>query len=163
VQWARAAGLTVIGTVGTEPGRQLAQEQGAHFVLNHHDSHYLKEILAITEGRGVAVLLEMLADVNLDNDLKVLAPGGRVVIIGCRGTVEINPREAMAREAALLGMLIMKAPEQDLASIHAAIQAGLEKGFLNPVIGKVMPLAEAAAAHQTIIARGAYGKIVLIP
>ncbi len=163
VQWARAVGLTIIGTAGTEAGRQLAKEQGAHFVLDHHDPHYLKEIMALTEGQGVELIVEMLADVNLGNDLTMLAPSGRVVVIGCRGTVEINPRETMGRETALLGMLILKASEQDMASIHAAIQAGLEKGFLNPFIGKVMPLAEAAAAHQKIIAGGAYGKIVLIP
>ncbi len=163
VQWAQAGGLTVIGTAGTEAGCRLVTEQGAPFVLNHHDPDYLKEIMAITEGRGVDIILEMLANVNLGNDLTVLAPNGRVVIIGSRGTVEINPREAMAREAVLLGMLIMNASERDLASIHAAIQAGLEKGFINPVIGKVMPLAEAAKAHAEIMAEGAYGKIVLIP
>jgi len=163
VQWARAAGLTVIGTAGSEAGRHLVSEQGAHFVCNHHDPDYLKEILAITEGRGVDIILEMLANVNLGNDLKILAPDGRIVIIGSRGEVEINPREAMAREATLLGMLIMKASDKEFVSIHAAIAAGLEKGTLNPVVGKTMALGEAARAHREIMSEGSFGKIVLIP
>jgi NADPH:quinone reductase len=163
VQWARAAGLRVIGTAGTEAGRQMVREQGAHFVYNHHDPDYLKEIMAITEGRGVDVILEMLANVNLRKDLTMLAPGGRVVIVGSRGTVEIDPREAMAREATLLGMLIMKASDKDRASIHAAIEAGLEKGCINPLVGRVMALDEAARAHTEIMSESAFGKVVLIP
>lgn len=163
VQWARAAGLKVIGTASTEAGRHLVMEQGAHYVCNHHDPDYLKEIMAFSEGRGVDIILEMLANVNLGNDLTVLAPNGRVVIVGCRGMVEINPREAMAREATLLGMLIMKASDKDLVSIHSAIQAGLEKGVLCPVVGKAMALGDAARAHAEIVSEGAYGKIVLIP
>jgi NADPH2:quinone reductase len=163
VQWARAAGLKVIGTAGTAAGQQLVREQGAHFVCNHNDPDYFKEILSFSEGRGVDVILEMLANVNLGKDLSLLAPNGRIVIIGCRGVVEINPREAMAREATLLGMLIMKASDKDLNSIHAAIEAGLEKGILNPVVGKVMPLGDAGKAHAEIISEGAYGKIILIP
>ncbi len=163
VQWGRAAGLTVIGTAGSEAGYQLVSAQGAHFVCNHHDPGYLKEILAITEGRGVDIILEMLANVNLGNDLKLLAPDGRIVIIGSRGEVEINPREAMAREATVLGMLLMKASDKELASIHAAIAAGLEQGTINPVVGKTMGLAEAAKAHTEIMSGKALGKIVLIP
>ena len=163
VQWARAAGLTVIGTAGTEEGRHLVTEQGAHFVFDHHKSDYLKDIMAVTEGRGVDLILEMLADVNLGKDLTILAPGGRVVIIGCRGEVQINPREAMAREASVLGMLLMKASDKELASIHAAIVAGLEKGTINPVVGRTMGLKEAARAHKEIMSEGAFGKIVLIP
>ena len=163
VQWARAAGLTVIGTAGTEEGRHLVAEQGAHFVFDHQKPDYLKEIIAVTEGRGVDIILEMLANVNLGKDLTILAAGGRVVVIGSRGEVEINPREAMAREATILGMVVMKASDKELASIHAAIAAGLEKGTINPVVGKTMELKEAARAHKEIMSERAFGKIVLIP
>jgi NADPH2:quinone reductase len=163
VQWGRAAGLTVIGTAGSEAGCLLVSKQGAHFVYNHHNPDYLKEILAITEGRGVDIILEMLANVNLGNDLKLLAPDGRIVIIGSRGEVQINPREAMGREATVLGMLLMRASDKELSSIHAAIAAGLEKGTINPVVGRTMGLAEAARAHTEIMSGKSLGKIVLIP
>jgi NADPH2:quinone reductase len=104
VQLARAAGLTVIGTGGTERGRRLVAVQGAHHVLDHHAPGYLDELMKLTGGRGVDVILEMLANVNLAKDLTVLAPKGRVVVIGNRGNIEINPREIMRRDAAVLGL-----------------------------------------------------------
>ncbi|HEX7998118.1 MAG TPA: NADPH:quinone reductase [Pyrinomonadaceae bacterium] len=163
VQLARAAGLTVIGTAGSEQGLQLVKEQGAHHVLNHHEETYLEELSALTDNRGVDVVLEMLANVNLGKDLNVLARGGRVVVIGSRGAVEIDPRAAMNRDAAILGMSLLFAPAADLARIHAALVAGLANGTLRPVVGREMPLADAAAAHRAVLEQGAYGKIVLLP
>jgi NADPH2:quinone reductase len=163
VQLARAAGMTVIGTGGTEEGRRLASEQGAHQVLDHHAPDYLEKALESTQGRGVDIILEMLANVNLGKDLNVLARGGRVVVIGSRGTVEINPRDAMRCEAAILGMIIMNASERETIAIHAALVAGLERGTLRPVVGKDFPLEEAHHAHRILAESSAYGKIVLIP
>jgi NADPH2:quinone reductase len=162
-QLARAAGLTVIGTGGTQEGRRLATEQGAHHVLDHHAPDYLQKLLDLTDGRGVDVVLEMLANVNLDKDLGILARGGRVVVIGNRGRVEIDPRAAMSRDASILCMSLMNAPAHELSRIHAALFAGLEKGTLRPVVGREMPLADAPRAHQAVMEPGAYGKIVLIP
>jgi NADPH2:quinone reductase len=162
VQLARAAGLTVIGTGGTKRGCELVTTQGAHRVLDHHAPGYLDELMKLTLGRGVDVILEMLANVNLAKDLGVLAPRGRVVVIGNRGNIEINPREIMRREAAVLGMMLWNASHQDLASIHAGIVAGLENGSLRPVAGREMPLAAAAQAHRAVMEPGAYGKIVLV-
>lgn len=163
VQLARAFGLTVIGTGGTDEGRRLVTEQGAHHVLDHHAPDYLEEATKLTEGRGVDVILEMLANVNLGRDLTVLARGGRVVVIGNRGTVEINPRDAMGRDASILGMSLMNTPPGELRGVHSAIVAGLENGTLRPVVGQEMPLADAARAHEAVMQPGAYGKIVLIP
>ena len=163
VQLARAAGLRVVGTAGTEEGRRLVSEQGAHEVLDHRAPDYLGQLGGLTGGRGVDVILEMLANVNLDRDLGVLAKGGRVVVIGSRGTVEINPRQAMTRDAAILGMTLFNTSPQELAGIHAALGAGLEAGTLRPVVGRELPLAEAARAHEEVLKPGAHGKIVLIP
>jgi len=163
VQLARAAGMNVIGTGGTERGRKLAAAQGAHYVLDHNSAGYVDELMKLTGGHGVNVVLEMLANVNLAKDLSVLASKGRVVVIGNRGNIEINPREIMRRDAAVLGMVLWNASREDLASIHAGIVAGLENGSLRPVVGKEIPLADAAKAHQAVLEPGAYGKIVLTP
>lgn len=163
VQLARAAGMTVIGTASSEKGQRLVTEQGAHHILNHHESDYLEKVVALTHGRGVDVILEMLANVNLGKDLGILAQGGRVVVIGNRGTIEINPRDAMSRDASILGMILMNASEQELSSIHAALVAGLENGTLRPIVGQEIPLSEAPRAHEAVMKSGAYGKIVLIP
>ncbi len=162
-QLARAAGLMVIGTGGTEEGQRLVAEQGAHHVLDHRAPDYLARLVDLTGGRGVDVVLEMLANVNLDKDLGVLARGGRVVVIGNRGRVEIDPRAAMGRDASILGMSLLNAPAPELARIHAALVAGLESGALRPVVGREMALADAARAHQAVMEPGAYGKIVLFP
>lgn len=163
VQFARAAGLTVIGTGGSEKGRKLLAEQGAHHVLDHGASDHEKQVMAITGGRGVDLITEMLANVNLARDLTMLAPAGRVVVIGNRGTIEINPRDAMARESSILGLTLFAATDSDLVEIHAAIVAGLENGSLRPVVGHEVPLGEAPRAHQLVLEPGAYGKIVLVP
>jgi NADPH:quinone reductase len=163
VQLARAAGMTVIGTGGTERGRGLVVAEGAHHALDHRDPGYLDQLRKLTKGRGVDVILEMLANVNLAKDLSVLALGGRVVVIGNRGNIEINPREIMARNAAVLGMVLWNTSRPDLASIHAGIVAGLENGTLRPVVGRELPLAEASQAHRAVLEPGAHGKIVLVP
>jgi len=163
VQMARARGFTVIGTAGTEKGRKLVLEQGAHHVVDHRVEGYTQEIMALTAGRGVDIILEMLANVNLAKDLTLLALRGRVVVIGNRGSIEINPRATMQRDLSILGFTLMNAGKEELASIHAALVAGLENGTLNPVVGHQMPLAEAARAHQAVMEPGAYGKIVLVP
>ena len=163
VQLARAAGMKVIGTGGTPRGRELAAVQGAHHVLDHRAAGYLDELMKLTGGSGVDVILEMLANVNLAKDLTVLARKGRVVVIGNRGNIEINPREIMRRDAAVLGMTLWNASRPELEGIHAAIVAGLENGSLRPIVGNELPLAKAAQAHRAIMEPGAYGKIVLVP
>lgn len=163
VQLARAVGMKVIGTGGTDEGRALVAKEGAHHVLDHRAPDYLNQVLALTDGQGVDVILEMLANVNLGNDLKILAKLGRVVVIGNRGNVEINPRDAMARDAAILGVMLFNASERDLGSIHAALVAGLENGTLRPVVGRELKLTDAPRAHEAVMEPGAYGKIVLIP
>ncbi|TAK05513.1 MAG: NADPH:quinone reductase [Candidatus Manganitrophaceae bacterium] len=163
VQLGRAAGMILIGTGGSEKGRALVSDQGAHHVLDHRAPGYLDEVRGLTGGRGADVILEMLSNVNLGKDLKVAAEGGRVVIIGSRGSVEINPRDAMSGDLTILGMMLFNATARELASIHAALGAGLENGTLRPVIGEKLPLAEAGRAHREVMEPGSYGKIVLIP
>lgn len=162
VQLARAAELTIIGTAGTDEGRRLVKEQGADHVLNHRDAGYLDQVLDLTGGRGVDVILEMLANVNLGKDLTVLARFGRVVVIGSRGSVEIDPRATMTRDASILGMTLMNVSDVERAGIHAALVAGLENNTLRPVVGRQFKLAEAARAHEAVLEPGAYGKIVLM-
>jgi len=162
MQLARARGIRIIATVGSDEGRDLAAQQGARHIVNHFDADHGDRILALTDARGVDVIIEMLASVNLGKDLPLLSPGGRVVIIGSRGTVEINPRDLMRPETAILGMLVFSASEADQASIHAAIEAGLENGTLDPLISRGMALAEAVEAHRFLETAKPLGKVVLL-
>ena len=163
VQLARARGLTVIGTAGTERGRRLVAEQGAHHVLDHTAAGYLDEVLRLTGNRGVEIILEMLANVNLQKDLGVVAMGGRIVVIGNRGPTEVNARHAMNKDADIRGMALGHATAAQLAGIHAALVEGLRNGTLRPVIAEEIPLAQAPRAHEVVMAGGHHGKVVMVP
>ena len=162
VELARAHGMRVIGTGGTDAGIAAARAHGADVVVNHGAPSYTDEIMRATGGRGVDVVIEMAAHINLDRDLSLLAKYGRIVVVGNRGRIEIDPRQAMGRDAANFGMTLFNASDRDVAEIHAALVAGLSNGTLNPVVGRELPLAEAARAHEAVLAPGALGKIVLL-
>jgi NADPH2:quinone reductase len=163
VQLARAHGCTVIGTGGSEAGRQLVLKEGAHHVLDHTAADYLDQLIKLTGGRGVDAILEMLANVNLDRDLSVLAKFGRVVVVGNRGRIEIDPRQAMVRDADIRGMTLMNVTDPELYAIHRALGAALEAGILRPIIDCEIPLSEAVRAHHEILEGNSRGKIILVP
>lgn len=163
IQIAKANGLRVIGTAGTEQGLELIKSQGVIAALNHRAENYLDALEELTCGQGVDVILEMLANVNLDADLKALAKFGRVVVVGNRGRIEIDPRDTMGKNASIHGMSLFNADATVMNQIHAAVKAGLIDGRYKPVIHSELPLAEAAKAHELVMQEGVYGKIVLIP
>jgi NADPH2:quinone reductase len=163
VELAHARGLTVIGSGGTDAGLAAVREHGADVVVNHRQPAYTDEITRATGGQGVNLIVEMAAHVNLDRDLGLLAKHGRVVVVGNRGKTEIDARQAMGRDAAILGMTLFNVNEVDFIEIHAALIAGLTNGTLNPVVGREIPLAEATRAHEGVMEPGALGKIVLVP
>jgi NADPH:quinone reductase len=162
LQIARATGLKVVGTAGTPKGLELAKREGAHQVFDHRKTGYQEEILQATGSRGVDIILEMLANVNLAHDTRLLAKDGRVIVIGSRGEVAINPRELMGRRASIRAFTLWGITPEEEADIHAGIFAGLENGTLRPIVGKELPLSEAARAHKEILEPGSAGKIVLV-
>ena len=163
IQWAKNAGLTVIGTASSDEGKKLVKEQGADFVCDHSSENYLNEILEAAGGKGVDAIIEMLANVNLVKDFEVLKMFGRIVIVGNRGSLDFNPRLTMGKDAVIFGLALFNASETDMHEIHEAIFEGLEKGFLNPVVGKILALGDAATAHHQVFEQKAFGKIILKP
>jgi NADPH2:quinone reductase len=163
VQLALAMGCQVIGTGGSDEGRKLIREQGARHVLDHHDPGYLDQIMSTSGGRGVDVVIEMVANANLQKDLGLMAPSGRIVIVGSRGKIEIDPRGTMGNQIDIRGLApVFLATEGQLAEAYAAIGAGLQNRSLRPVVGRTFKLAEAAAAHEAVMKDPAAGKIVLL-
>ena len=163
VQLAHAFEVRVFGTAGSPEGRELVFHLGADLAFDHKDSGYRQAILDATGGRGVDCILEMLANVNLGEDLRLLAPYGRVVVIGSRGSVEINPRDAMMRDADIRGMILGNASAPELSAIYRSLGEQLAAGRIRPVIARDFPLASAAEAHRAVMAPNARGKIVVIP
>jgi NADPH2:quinone reductase len=162
VQLAKAARLRVLATGGSEEGRAELRALGVEAAFDHHAAGYEEEIMKHTGGRGVEVIVEMLANVNLGRDLTLLAKGGRVAVIGSRGPVEINPRDAMAREADVRGVMLFAATAEELAEIHRALGEGLRRGELKPVVGEQFSLAQAAQAQEAVMRGGAKGKVVIV-
>lgn len=163
VQLARAAGFTVIGSAGSDDGLALVAAEGAHHAVDHRDPGHVEKVQALTSGRGPDVIVEMLANVNLDHDLAMLAPRGRVVIVGNRGRVEIDPRRIMGKQGVVTGFTLWGLSPEESQRAHDAVGAALASGALRPVVGAELPLAQAADAHRRIMAPGAKGKIVLVP
>lgn len=163
VQWAKSAGMRVIGTASSEKGRELATANGADAVFDHSDAGHYAAIMEATAGKGCDVVLEMLANMNLENDFAALAKFGRIVVIGSRGSLEFTPRLAMTKEATILGMSLFNAAPHEMAEILRAIENGLESGVVAPVISKAFALGDAAAAHREVIDGKGLGKIVLVP
>ena len=164
LQLARWKGLKVIGTAGSPDGLELVRANGAHFAVGHREALYLDQIKAsANNGRGPDVILEMLANENLDHDFDLAAPRGRIVVIGNRGRIEIDPRKIMAKDLTVTGVFLWGCSSEQLASVYADIGLGLEQRALVPVIGLEVPLAEASRAHEAVINSRAYGKIVLVP
>jgi NADPH2:quinone reductase len=160
VQLARARGLIVVGTAGSEAGLAHVRQQGAHHAVSHAGAGYIEELKRFAP-EGFDLIVEMLANVNLDRDLDLLARRGRVVVVGSRGRIEIDPRKTMSKDAAILGMMLFNIPPDELVLIHRDLAAGLASGELTPVIAHELPLAEAARAHELVMTSGARGKIVL--
>ncbi len=161
-QLAKRAGLTVAGTAGSAGGCELVREIGADVVFNHNEKGYVGK-LAKGAGAGFDLILEMLANVNLDSDLELLAPRGRVVIIGSRGRVEIDPRATMGKETDIRGFSLFSAAGDENQQIHAGLREAIEDGALTPKISREMELAEAPGAHDLVMKNGNCGKIVLLP
>ncbi|WP_281648837.1 NADPH:quinone reductase [Parendozoicomonas sp. Alg238-R29] len=161
VQLSVAAGLTVIGTASTEAGRQLIKDQGAQLVLDHNDDNHIEDLLEWTHGRGVNIALEMLANVNLGHDLSALSSGGRVVVVGSKGTVTINPRDLMKRDADIRGMSLFNTSPAEMKAVHSALYAGLASGSLKPSIARTFSLVELGEAHTTVLKPGSTGNIVI--
>ena len=163
VELAHARGLIVIGTAGTDKGLALVREHGADIAINHRDADAAEQIWRRPAAAASTSSSRWPRNVNLDRDLTMLAKFGRIVLVGNKGRVEIDPRQAMGRDAAILGMTLFNVDEESRREIHAGLIAGLENGSLNPVISRSIPLAEAASAHVAVMEPGAHGKIVLIP
>ena len=160
-QGAKNAGLNVIGTASSDDGKKLINDNGADGVFDHTNEDHLGDIHELAGGNGVEIIIEMLANVNLERDFEALAMYGRIVVVGNRGSLQFTPRQAMTKDATIYGMSLYNSSQADRDEIHAAIYNGLIEGFLTPVVRESIPLQQAPLAHHAVIEGKAFGKIVL--
>lgn len=161
VQMAKLHGAKVIGTASKPEGKKLVEQAGADIVINHVTEETIKDVQALTDGKGPDVIIEFLANVNLETDLKLIAPFGKIVVVGNRGSIEINPRLSMQKECDILGTALWNArPEEREQSINDVIDM-LKSGALRPMIGTTLPLQKASQAFEQLAKGIGNGKLVL--
>ncbi|HEV8561995.1 MAG TPA: NADPH:quinone reductase [Actinophytocola sp.] len=163
VQLAHDAGAIVIGTAGSTAGADLVRAAGADHVVDHNSPDHLDEVRHLTDGQGVSVIVEMLANENLESDLGVLAMRGRIVVVGSRGELPFTPRLTMLKEATILGTALWNATPAETTAALAAVSKKLSDGVIDLVVGTELPLRDAAQAHRQILQSRAHGKLVLLP
>jgi NADPH2:quinone reductase len=163
IQLAKRAGLRVVGSAGTSKGLELVRAEGVNHVVNHTEPGYMNEVRRVTGDKGPELILEMLANVNLAADMELAAKYGRIIVIGNRGEITVNPRVAMMKELDIRGIALWNATATQTKPIMLDILTGITEGSLHPVVGREMRLSEAAAAHVAVLEHGVGGKIVLIP
>lgn len=163
IQLAKFAGLRVIGSAGTAEGLALVRAQGADLAVDHTAEGYLDAVREATGGNGPDLILEMLANVNLAADMELASMHGRIIVIGNRGEITVNPRLTMLKELDIRGVMLWNVSAEAATAMLKDILAAAADGALRPVVGRQMPLAEAAAAHEAVLGSGVGGKLVLIP
>jgi NADPH:quinone reductase len=161
IQLALNAGITVIGTAGSEAGVQLVKDLGAHHVFNHRDPDYLSKIKAVAN--GIDIVLEMAASANLPKDISLMNPGGRIIVIGGGAPVEVDPVAIIGLGISIIGVRLSAIDDKLNREIHAALYRQLDNDTLRPVVDREIPLAEAPRAHHELEKSGSLGKICLIP
>ena len=153
-------GTAAAATAGSEEGLSLASAQGAAFTADHRNDQHWQQVRNWS-GNGFDLILEMSAADNLTGDLQLLSTGGRIVIIGSRGSIDLDPRLLMRADADIRGMVMMNAEQSELEELAGMIADAASSGFIKPVIRKFFDLNDAADAHRLVRQPGAAGKIVL--
>jgi putative PIG3 family NAD(P)H quinone oxidoreductase len=167
IQMARAFGARVFATVGTNAKRQLAEDLGAERAVNYHEENFLEVIKPLTDGRGVDVILDIVGGNYLEDNLRLLATEGRLVVIGVLGgaTAKLDLGRMLSRRLTITASTLRNRIPAEKGEIAAALEEWvwphLDAGDLAPVIQDIMPLEQAAEAHRILEANEAMGKLVL--
>jgi len=150
----------VFGTAGSEAGIELVLKNGAEVCFNHNDGKHFEEIKRASG--GINLIVEMLANANLDEDIAILAPGARIVVVGSRGSIDFSPRDLMGGEYTLIGLRITLASLEERVSYAKLIEEGVEQGQIRPLIRAEFALENACRAHKALMESPSAGSMVLV-
>lgn len=162
VQMAKAIGATVIGTSSTEEGRQTILDLGADHAMDHISEDNKEEVLNITNDQGPDVIIEMLANANLETDMQVIVKYGRIIIVGSRDTIEVNPRNLMTSEAIVTGMTFTYPTQKEMKEMQYGVNALLEIGAIRSLIGNEFTLDEPVEAHKSLMESSGNGRTIFV-
>ncbi|MCR6492987.1 NAD(P)H-quinone oxidoreductase [Cellulomonas sp. P24] len=169
VQLAAALGARVLTTAGGAARAERCLELGAEVAIDHRRDDVLHRVLEATGGAGVDIVLDVLGAGGLETNLRALATGGRLVVIGLQQgrRAEIDLGLLLARRAAVIGTTLRARPPHEKAaivdSVRQTVWPMLLDGRLRPVVHARLPLAEAAAGHELLASGEVFGKVLLVP
>ncbi len=167
IQLVKEAGARILVTAGSRDKCERCRVLGADVAVDYREEDFLEAVRAATDARGVDVVLDSIGAPYLERNLKSLAVGGRLVLIGLMGgaKAELVLGILLARRLQILGSTLRSRPPRDKAEIVAAFEArfgpALREGRIRPVVDRVLPLAQASEAHRLMEASEHFGKIVL--
>ena len=167
IQLAKQVGARVAVTAGSAEKLERCRELGADVLVNYREQDFVDVVRNATEGRGADVVLDVMGAKYLARNLDVLAPNGRIAVIGLQGgaTAELDLGRLMSKRAALLATTLRARPAAEKAAIIASVREHvwplLAAGTVRPVVHARLPLADAAEAHRTMEASTHVGKLVL--
>lgn len=166
IQWAAAIGARVITTAGSDEKARAGQQLGASTAINYRSQDFVAATLAATDGRGVDAILDVVGTDYLSRNLECLAPDGHLVIIG--GSTTPAPLDLgllMSKRATVSATMLRSRPVEQKAQIIAGVTRDVlplyASGALRPVVDTVLPMSEAARAHELLEAKGTVGKVIL--
>jgi putative PIG3 family NAD(P)H quinone oxidoreductase len=168
IQLAKALGATVLTTVGSAEKASFVRELGADVAVNYREDDFVEVVAAMTDERGVDVILDNMGAKYLARNVAALASAGRLVVIGLQGgaTGELDLRLLMRKRAAVLATSLRSRPAAEKAAIVAGVREHVwplvEDGLVKPVVHTMLPLESAAEAHRLMESSSHIGKILLI-
>ncbi|HEY9377896.1 MAG TPA: NAD(P)H-quinone oxidoreductase [Jiangellaceae bacterium] len=167
IQLGRAVGATVAATAGSAEKLARCGALGATILVNYHDEDFVTAVKDATGGHGADVVLDVIGARYLDRNLSVLAPAGRLLVIGLQGgrTAELDLSTLMAKRGAVIATRLRMRPAGEKATIVAAVREHvwplIESGDIRPVVDRVLPMSSASEAHRVVEAGEHVGKVLL--
>lgn len=167
IQIAHALGFRVFATAGSDDKCRACEELGAERAINYRDGDFVEVVKALTNDRGVDVILDMVAGGYVPRELSALADGGRLVLIATLGgaKAEVNMAEIMRRRLTITGSTLRARSVDFKARIAQELKETVwplvEEGRIKPVVFRVFPAAQAAEAHALMESSEHIGKIML--
>lgn len=166
-QWATHLGAHVIGTTSSAAKAEKAEAMGARDVILYNETNFADEVLRITNGAGVDLILDAVGKTTFPGDLAAVKVRGHIVVYGAAsGAVEpVSPNAYSGRAVTVsgAGLLHFTRTAEEVARRAAAVLTGVREGWLRLTIDRKLPLAQAADAHRALEGRGTSGKLLLIP
>lgn len=167
IQFANRLGHKVYTTVSSQERVSAVEALGATLGINYHSLDYSKTILDITEGKGVNVILDMVAGNYLESNLNCIANDGKIIIIGLLGSTRgnIDFQQVLQRRVTIIGSTLRSQSNTFKSNIarklHKNIWPLLDDRIIKPVVYTTFPLEAASEAHTTMESGVHIGKIVL--